>query len=86
MPSREQLRARWGVAGGTARRAIDHLRTVGVLEGVPGRGVFVKRVPGPEDLDPRELPSTEQRIRALETRLDYLYRALGQSYPDETTD
>jgi DNA-binding GntR family transcriptional regulator len=95
VPSREQLRVRWGVAGGTARRAIDHLRAVGVLEGAPGRGVYVRRLPTAEDLQSFQLDLGDDRVKDHEDRLNELepltgrleanlielYARMGQPYP-----
>lgn len=41
IPSAAQLRAEHGVSITVVRRAIDHLKTLGLVEGVPGVGVFV---------------------------------------------
>lgn len=67
IPSREQLRRRYGVAEGTSRRAIQHLRAVGVLKGEQGRGVFVQRIPVPADLETR--PTLDRRVAELERRV-----------------
>lgn len=41
IPSEEQLRQEFGVARGTARRAVALLRERGLVETVMGRGTFV---------------------------------------------
>lgn len=82
VPSRQQLRDRYGVAGATARRAVDHLRSRGVLEGQPGRAVVVKRLPAPDDLGPLPVAASDERLDRLEENLRELYRLLGQEYPE----
>jgi GntR family transcriptional regulator len=42
VPSVTELAASYGVARGTARRALDQLREWGLTEATPGWGTFVK--------------------------------------------
>lgn len=70
IPSREQMRQRYGVSEGTNRRAIEHLRAVGVLEGRQGSGVYVQRLPTPDDLGTRR--TSDQRIAELEAQVSEL--------------
>lgn len=89
VPSKDQLRETYGVAGATARRAVEHLQSRGVLEGYPGRGVFVRRLPVPDDLGPEPTPALGDqvedqghRLAHLEANLRELYRRLDQEYPE----
>ncbi len=42
LPSAAELRAQYGVSITVVRSAINWLKAVGLVEGVPGVGVFVK--------------------------------------------
>jgi DNA-binding GntR family transcriptional regulator len=87
IPSREQLRQHYGVAESTNRRALQHLRAVGVLHGEQGIGVFVQRLPTPADLETRL--TTEQRVTELESevaRLQARIDALESSADPELRD
>lgn len=42
IPSAAELREKYAVSITVVRRAVDNLKAVGLVEGVPGVGVFVK--------------------------------------------
>lgn len=49
IPSEEQMRQEFGVARGTARKAVELLRVRGLVETVMGRGTFVLAPDPPPD-------------------------------------
>lgn len=66
--SQQQLIRKHGASLGTVKRAVEHLQVRGVLQGVQGAGVFVRRVPNESDLSTFELDNGD-RLRAMEERL-----------------
>jgi DNA-binding GntR family transcriptional regulator len=48
LPSATALRAQYGVSITVVRSAVNWLKAVGLVEGVPGVGVFVAERPLPE--------------------------------------
>jgi DNA-binding GntR family transcriptional regulator len=68
IPSQQQLIRRHGASLGTVKRAVEHLQERGVLQGMQGAGVFVRRVPNEADLSTTE-PDNDDRLRAIEERL-----------------
>lgn len=78
--SHQELADRHGSSLGTVKRAVDHLRDVGVLQGVQGSGVFVRREPREADLDfgatagpgYDELLKLRAEVETLRDRLDVL--------------
>lgn len=48
IPSTQTLADTYGIARGTARRAVEQLHDEGYLTSVPGRGMFVVDRNGPE--------------------------------------
>jgi DNA-binding GntR family transcriptional regulator len=46
LPTEDELAAQYGVARNTIRRAVEDLRTRGLLETFHGRGTYVKQSPG----------------------------------------
>jgi GntR family transcriptional regulator len=67
LPSQQQLATRHKASVGTVKHALGHLTSAGVLEGVSGSGVFVKRSPTEADLAPA--PSAEDRLADVEREL-----------------
>lgn len=45
LPSGAQLQAEFAVSVIVVRQAVDWLKALGLVEGVPGKGVFVTRAP-----------------------------------------
>ena len=81
--SQQQLIRRHGASLGTVKRAVEHLQERGVLQGVQGAGVFVRRVPNDADLSAAEpdrdnrLNTFEERLHAVEERVARLEAAGG---------
>lgn len=48
IPSESEMCSRFGVARGTARRAVAHLRDTGLAFTVPQRGTYASPTPTPE--------------------------------------
>jgi DNA-binding GntR family transcriptional regulator len=82
IPSQQQLLHRHDASLGTVKRAIEHLQERGVLQGVQGAGVFVRRLPDESDLGVSN-PASDDRLRTIEERLhlieDRLSRLEGPS-------
>lgn len=71
--STQQLATRLSVSRGTVSRAIDHLTARGVVEGVQGSGVFVRRLPDDDDLTlgmPLEKQLSEMNFALNQMRSD----------------
>lgn len=78
----QELTRRHETSLGTVKRAIEHLQTRGILQGMQGAGVFVQRLPTAEDLefgeqarsDGDRIAHLEGKIREVEERLAQLER------------
>lgn len=83
LPARKQMAADYGVAPETLKKALDELRSKGVLETRSTRGTFVlkkpaKREPLPDLHDQAKLlEELRQRMDDFETQLDALRRELS---------
>lgn len=83
IPSHQELSERHGTSVGTVKRAVDHLREAGVLQGVQGAGVFVRRLPRKEDLrfestasqGSEEQENLRAELNEIRRRVDSLERA-----------
>jgi GntR family transcriptional regulator len=67
--SHRQLTDRYGAALGTVKRAIDHLRSEGILQSAQGAGVYVVRVPEELDFAPASADEVASRITRVEQSL-----------------
>jgi len=72
LPTRLEMREKYGIAAMTAARVVSALVQEGLVESDIGRGVFVRATPNqvPTPVSPLQL--LEARVRSLEERLDRL--------------
>lgn len=85
--SHQQLIQRHGASLGTIKRALEHLQDAGVLQGVQGSGVFVRRIPRQEDLG-FDAPSPQDRggdVASLREELNGLRTQMNR-LDDSTTE
>jgi DNA-binding transcriptional regulator YhcF (GntR family) len=76
IPSTAALASAAGVSAQVVRRAVGQLETDGILEGHPGKGVFVRAIPEEADRERQDLAGLSRQVFELEER----YRDLtGQS-------
>lgn len=87
IPSMSQLRETYGVSGTVIREALSPLKRDGLLEGVPGKAVYVKkRATEPSLSDPaqklhEQLDEIMNAIRGLDQRLQRLEQGDGSGSP-----
>lgn len=77
IPSTTDLRQETGMSFTSVRRAVRELQVEGVLEGHPGKAVFVRALPEDADRERadagelgRQVAGLRQELRELETRVD----------------
>jgi DNA-binding transcriptional regulator YhcF (GntR family) len=69
MPSYRALATKHGVSIAPVRHAYAVLKGAGILEGQPGRGVYVARIPGPDDVFG---PTVARRVDILQRQVTAL--------------
>lgn len=69
IPSTAALADITGLSVPVVRRAVGQLETDGILEGHPGKGVFVKTMPEEADRERRDVTSLSRHVSKLEERL-----------------
>ncbi len=86
LPSHAQLAAEFGVSPTVVRRALEELRSLGLIVGHQGKGSFVKALPGPRGDEVRGdreraleslVDALREQVRSLIERLDAVERALA---------
>jgi GntR family transcriptional regulator len=86
IPSTARLMQIHQVSSTVVRRAVEQLRTDGVLVGQPGKGVYVQAMPRDAadgaGLTP-EMTGLTQSVGRIEANLIELYGKLGYDYPHE---
>lgn len=83
IPSTAELRHRTGLSLTVVRRAVQQLQADGILEGHPGKGVFVRALPESADaerMDLKALSDQVAQLRELAERdgLDEIRARIGQ--------
>jgi DNA-binding FadR family transcriptional regulator len=68
IPSTSALAKLTGVSAQVVRRAVGQLQADGILEGHPGKGVFVKAMPEEADQESRDVASLSRQVSELEER------------------
>lgn len=66
LPSGRDLAKRFGVALNTAQHAVELLKTEGILESHPPRGVFVRAATGDPNSAPRRSPEYVEIMKHLD--------------------
>lgn len=69
IPSTAQLAEIAGVSTQVVRRAVGQLEADGILEGHPGKGVFVRAAPEDADRERRDLAALGRQVSELEEQL-----------------
>jgi DNA-binding transcriptional regulator YhcF (GntR family) len=69
IPSTSALAEITGLSVPVVRRAVGQLEADGILEGHPGKGVFVKAVPEDADRERQDVASLGKQVSELEDRL-----------------
>lgn len=85
IPSTPELSTLYSVSATAARNAVAVLREEGLLEGVPGKGVFVLATPA--DVDERRLSveSVHEEVSALRQEVQSLGQRIDDSQPSDVT-
>lgn len=83
IPSTARLAAETGMSVPVVRRAVDQLKADGILEGHPGKGVFVRELPADADAERmslKELSAQVAELREMAERdgLDEIRAAIGR--------
>lgn len=79
IPSTAVLAERTGVSAQVVRRAVGQLEADGILEGHPGKGVFVRAVPEEADRERQDVTSLSKQVSELEERFRELAERPGVS-------
>lgn len=82
IPSTATLAAASGVSAQVVRRAVGQLEADGILEGHPGKGVFVRAIPENVDRERQDVAALSRRVSELEER----YRNLAGQSPAAVDD
>src|SRR5690348_16697607 len=69
IPSTAALANLAGVSAQVVRRAVGQLEADGILEGHPGKGVFVRTVPEDADRERQDIAALSKQVSGLEERL-----------------
>jgi DNA-binding GntR family transcriptional regulator len=81
IPSTRELMARYKVSSTVARHAVEVLKDAGVLDGHPGKGVYVKALPeqaAAERADAQALAKEVAEFRdEVDERFAEIYRRMG---------
>lgn len=80
IPSTAELNKLTGMSIPVVRRAVGQLEADGILEGHPGKGVYVKALPADVDIQRQDAKALAERITALSDevwRLQQLVDSLG---------
>lgn len=72
IPSTAELRRQTGLSLTVVRRAVQQLQADGILQGHPGKGVYVKALPADADSERGDLKTLSEQLRALKANLDHL--------------
>lgn len=94
IPSTTQLSDRYGVSKSPVRQAVDYLRGEGLLQGHPGKAVYVAAAPADLASERQSIGALSEQIRKLradfedalgrlEGNLVELYGKTGNEYPWE---
>jgi DNA-binding GntR family transcriptional regulator len=90
IPSTQDLAKRHGVSPSTVRRAIDDLRSGGIVQGHVGDRVYVRAIPADiagERADTAALAgqvgSLQETVARVEANLIELYAKTGHDYPQD---
>ena len=65
IPSTAELRHRTGLSLTVVRRAVQQLQADGILEGHPGKGVFVRAMPADADAEHMDLEALSEQVAEL---------------------
>jgi GntR family transcriptional regulator len=72
IPSTSQLMQQYEVSNTVVKRALDVLKSEGLLVGQQGKGVFVKALPTPEEPSRDDLAEVIQRLESLGVAVEQL--------------
>lgn len=72
IPSTAKLVAQTGMSLPVVRRAVDQLKAEGILEGHPGKGVYVKAVPAEADRRRADTEALGDQLAEMRSRIDRL--------------
>lgn len=70
IPSTTELRKLTGLSITSVRRGVQQLQADGVLEGHPGKGVFVRALPEDADRDKADLKTLAEQVAELAERAE----------------
>ena len=72
IPSTAMLAEMTGVSAQVVRRAVGQLEADGILEGHPGKGVYVRALPEAVDRERQDVTSLSKQVSELEERVSEL--------------
>jgi DNA-binding GntR family transcriptional regulator len=83
IPSTARLAAETGMSVPVVRRAVDQLKADGILEGHPGKGVFVRAMPADADSERMSVEALSRQVAELREMaerdgLDEIRAAVGR--------
>jgi len=81
IPSTPRLGAMAGVSVTVVRRAVQQLQADGILEGHPGKGVFVKAVPAQAESERLDLRTLSGQVAALQREVHELTGRAATAQP-----
>ena len=82
IPSTATLAERTGVSTQVVRRAVGQLEADGILEGHPGKGVYVKAMPADADNERQDLKDLGRQVGELQQQV----RELADRTPEQDGD
>jgi GntR family transcriptional regulator len=66
IPSTVELKEQTGLSIPVVRRAVSQLEADGILEGHPGKGVYVKAMPADVDSERQDIKTLSEQVTALQ--------------------
>ncbi|MGW4791177.1 winged helix-turn-helix domain-containing protein [Nonomuraea sp. NPDC004297] len=90
IPSTNDLAERYDVSITVVRKAVEVLRNEGLVEGQPGKGVFVAATPEAIESDrvtlqdlTRQVAELRAEVTEIRGTVEQLYNRLGHPYPND---
>ncbi len=78
IPSTTKLERETGLSRPVVRRAVDQLKSDGILEGHPGKAVYVKALPAVADSEHADLKVVSKEVAGLRRQVADLQERVGR--------